>query len=118
MQAVGSDGWQVLVRDAREAVLVHEVPVRVCCGTGQQSQFIVGKCVSHRILAGAGVVRVVALRGVAEDDNDIVAREFPDSVVQLTDSAIEGCRTSRVLVVGKGAEWDIPLEVVGDADAS
>ena len=72
MEAIGGDGGQVLVRDARESVLVNEVPVGVCCGTGQQSQLVVGQRAADGVLACACIIGIVALQGISKDDNDIV----------------------------------------------
>ena len=80
MQTVGCDGREVLVCDARKAVLVNEVPVGIVCGTGEQCQFVVGQCATNGVLAGACVIRIITFQGIAEDDDDITAREDFDSV--------------------------------------
>ena len=114
METVGCDGWQVLVGDAREAVLVHEVPSCVGGGAGEQGQFVVGKGAAGGVPACAGVARVVAFQGIGEDDDDVGSGEFFYLVVELAYGSVEGVGACGVLIVAEGAEGYVALEVVGD----
>ena len=90
VQSVGCDGWQVLVRNTRKAVLVDKIPVCIQGGTGQQCQFVVSKGAANGVLTCACIVRVVALCGICKDDDDVVSRERLYFVVELTNCSIEG----------------------------
>ena len=45
--------------------------------------------------------------------DDTVAREFTYLVIELADSSVEGGWPCGILIVGKGAQGDVALEVVG-----
>ena len=76
MQTVGCDGGEVLVCNARQAVLVDEVPITVGGSAGQQCKFVVGKRAVDGVFAGACVARIISFQCIGKDDDDVVAREF------------------------------------------